>query len=116
MMLNNNSRQLEQHPRYLQTRWRIFMLGLFFITIFACLQIFTSFKPISMSYAATKKGAVTVGFVAGEKVLIEWKGKWWRGKVHKKSRGKYYISYDGWSKKWNEWVPLSRLRGRCAMR
>lgn len=46
----------------------------------------------------------------GDKVQILWNGKYFPGKVLEVKDGKWYISYDGYDAKWNEWVGSDRLK------
>lgn len=47
-----------------------------------------------------------------EKVQIEHNGSWYDGKILKvnAAEGTYFVSYDGWSESWNEWVGTDRLK------
>ena len=47
-----------------------------------------------------------------DKVQIEHNGSWYEGKILKvnAAEGQYYVSYDGWSESWNEWVGTDRLK------
>ena len=61
----------------------------------------------------------------GDKVEVAWKGRfrleasdvyqgqaWWIAEVVDKhsSQQKYKIKYPGWDDRWDEWVPITRLR------
>jgi len=46
-----------------------------------------------------------------EVVEIESAGAWYPGKILKAEGDKYFITYDGWSEDFNEWVQTDRLRG-----
>jgi len=48
---------------------------------------------------------------AGEKIQIESSGAWYDGKIMKVEGDKYFVSYDGWSDSWDEWVGIERIRG-----
>jgi hypothetical protein len=37
-------------------------------------------------------------------------GRWYRARVHSASGERYFITYDGFSISWNEWVSARRLR------
>jgi hypothetical protein len=52
--------------------------------------------------------------VVGSAVKVEWKKRWWPAKVVKVDADakKYYITYDGYGKEWDEWVPPARIRLR----
>jgi hypothetical protein len=39
-------------------------------------------------------------------------GQWYPAHVHSASAGRYFITYDGFSISWNEWVTARRLRKR----
>ena len=45
-----------------------------------------------------------------DKVEIEYSGSWYTGKILKVEGDRYFVTYEGWSDSWDEWVPLSRLR------
>ena len=47
-----------------------------------------------------------------DKVQIEHNGSWYDGKILKVNadEGTYFVSYDGWSESWNEWVGADRLK------
>ncbi len=47
-------------------------------------------------------------------VEVEWGGKWWPAEVLQTKDGKYLISYTGWGKEWDEWVPRNRIRFAAA--
>lgn len=49
-----------------------------------------------------------------EKIQIESSGSWYDGTILKVNGDQYFVSYDGWGDSWNEWVPVSRLRGFAA--
>jgi hypothetical protein len=56
--------------------------------------------------AASSPGA----YKAGDKVDIEWKGRWYPGEILSVSGDKHRIHYTGWASSWDEDVPASRLR------
>lgn len=43
-------------------------------------------------------------------VEIDHQGTWYPGKVLQVDGERYFVSYDGWSESWNEWVGKERLR------
>ena len=54
---------------------------------------------------------------AGMKVNVEWQKRWWPAKVEKldeahENGAKYFISYDGYGREWDEWVTDKRIRAR----
>lgn len=51
-------------------------------------------------------------FAPGDAVRVKWKGSWWKAHVVQVQGNRYYISYDGYSSSWNEWVGPSRIRSR----
>lgn len=56
---------------------------------------------------------LTFSQVVGEDVEINWNGTWYKGRILRinEAEGLYYVTYYGWSDSWNEWVPLSKIRG-----
>lgn len=46
-----------------------------------------------------------------EAVEIESSGSWYPGKILKVDGDKFFVTYDGWSDSWDEWVTVDRLRG-----
>lgn len=48
---------------------------------------------------------------ANEKIQIESSGAWYDGKILKVEGNKYFVTYDGWSDSWDEWVGIERIRG-----
>lgn len=48
---------------------------------------------------------------AGEKIQINSSGSWYDGKILKVEGAKYFVTYDGWSDSWDEWVGIERIRG-----
>lgn len=46
-----------------------------------------------------------------EKIQIESSGSWYDGTILKVNGDQYFVTYDGWGDSWNEWVPVSRIRG-----
>lgn len=47
---------------------------------------------------------------AGERVEVEWKGRWLPARVVGVEGGRYRISYDGYDSSWDEWVTPARIR------
>jgi hypothetical protein len=54
--------------------------------------------------------AKTIQYAVGQKVEVEWKKKWYPAKVLEVKGGVHYITYDGYGKEWDEWVPSKRIR------
>ena len=52
------------------------------------------------------------GYYVGQRIRVLWGGKWWKAKILKKSGSRYYIKYDGYGSKWNEWVTTARMKPR----
>lgn len=48
----------------------------------------------------------------GEGVEVKWKRSWYPATILEVRGGTHYISYDGYSETWNEWVASSRIRPR----
>ena len=46
-----------------------------------------------------------------EVVEIESAGAWYPGKILKTEGDKFFITYEGWSDSFDEWVTVDRLRG-----
>ena len=68
---------------------------------------------VSTTILGCQKGDVT--WKAGDKVDVDWKGTWWKADVvEATSEGKYKIHYVGWSTRWDETVPSTRVRARTA--
>ena len=42
--------------------------------------------------------------------MVLWKGRWYPARVLAASGGRWFIKYDGFSARWNEWVRRSRIR------
>jgi len=63
------------------------------------------------SGTATKK-TPKKGYSVGQPVKVLWGNKWWNAKVLKVKGTRYYIHYDGYGSKWDEWVGPSRIRPR----
>ena len=51
-------------------------------------------------------------FVVGDKVLVEWEGRWWKAEVTAIKEGEWYVHYDGYGDDWDEWVEEERIGGR----
>ena len=62
------------------------------------------------SSAKTTKSAG--GYYVGQRVKVLWNSKWWNAKVLRVKKNKFYIKYDGYGSKWNEWVGHGRIRSR----
>jgi hypothetical protein len=47
-----------------------------------------------------------------DKIQIEHNGSWYDGTILKvnAAEGQYFVSYDGWSDSWNEWVGNDRIK------
>lgn len=71
-----------------------------------------SFLFLLFFFSATIISAQT--FKAGDKVQIEWKGKWYPGKIESVRGDKFTISYDGYDASWNETVGKDRLKAADA--
>lgn len=56
------------------------------------------------------KSAPSATYSAGDKVDVEWKGSYWKGKVLSVEGTKYKIHYLGWSTSFDETVGTERLR------
>jgi hypothetical protein len=54
------------------------------------------------------------GYVVGQAVLCEWRGRWWPASVLEVNAGLYLIHYDGYSSSWDESVGPERLGPRSA--
>lgn len=63
---------------------------------------------LKSSSTSAKKGSYSVG----QAVKAKWGKKWWNAHVLKVSGKRYYIHYDGYGKKWDEWVGLGRIKPR----
>lgn len=48
-----------------------------------------------------------------DKVQVEYNGSWHDATIKKvnSADGEYFITYDGWSDSWDEWVTIDRLKG-----
>ena len=51
-------------------------------------------------------------YVAEQKVDIWHVGRWYAGRIRTASNGRYFVTYDGWTESWDEWVTARRLRPR----
>ena len=58
--------------------------------------------------------ASAVEYKKGQKVMVEWKGKWYDSTILEvgtgDKAGKFKIHYDGWSDSWDEWVGTDRMK------
>ena len=52
------------------------------------------------------------GLIVGAKAQVEWHHRWWPAHVLKVNADekKYFITYDGYGKDWDEWVGADRIR------
>lgn len=50
-------------------------------------------------------------FTLGQRVMVEWKSKWWPAQVIAVDHTRYRIHYDGYDSSWDEWVTAPRMRG-----
>ena len=48
----------------------------------------------------------------GDKVQVEWQGKYWPATVLDVNADRCLIHYDGYASSWDEWVPPSRMKDR----
>lgn len=46
----------------------------------------------------------------GELVEGESQGKWWKAEVVAEKDGKYLVTWPGWARSYDEWLPASRIR------
>jgi len=65
------------------------------------------FRGVSGSSAASSSS-----YSVGQSVMVKWKSKWWKAKVLKAGTDTWYITYDGYGSKWDEWVGRSRIRAK----
>ena len=65
-----------------------------------------SLLATALLFCATVANAQNVN----DAVEIESAGSWYPGKVLKLEGDKFFVSYDGWSESFNEWVTKERLR------
>lgn len=52
------------------------------------------------------------GWKVGSKVMVNWKGTWYKATVTAVKDGKWKIHYDGWANTWDEWVGKARIKGK----
>ncbi len=45
----------------------------------------------------------------GKRVRIASEGQWYNGRILSVRNGLHFVTYDGWSAEWNEWVTADRL-------
>jgi hypothetical protein len=50
----------------------------------------------------------------GNKIEVQWRGKWYRATALKSTRQECYITYDGYDHSWDEWVGPERIRNSQA--
>lgn len=43
-------------------------------------------------------------------VEVLWNGKWWPAKILAEKAGRFYVRYDGYDERWDEWVGPERVR------
>ncbi|MDQ7858491.1 MAG: M48 family metalloprotease [Armatimonadota bacterium] len=46
----------------------------------------------------------------GDRVEVEWRGKWWKATILDVADGRVLVHYEGFGRSWDEWVPPSRIR------
>ncbi len=64
------------------------------------------FSPDTVMSIATGKHTPRMGeFIEGES-----QGKWWRAEVIGEKEGQVFVTWPGWERKFDEWLPLSRTR------
>jgi len=57
-------------------------------------------------------GDPEVRYAAGAAVLAWHDGRWYPAHVHSTTEARYFVTYDGFSSSWHEWVSARRLRPR----
>jgi hypothetical protein len=57
-------------------------------------------------------GDPTAVYQAEQRVDIWHAGRWYPGVIHAVGESSYFVTYDGFSKSWHEWVDASRLRAK----
>jgi hypothetical protein len=60
--------------------------------------------------ASRLRKPVGIGVKVGEKVEVEWGGKWWKADVLKVEKDFAFIHYEGYGSEWDEWVTKERIR------
>jgi hypothetical protein len=58
----------------------------------------------------TGPGDPVASYVAGERVLVFYDGKFYPGRVLSVKERSYQVRYEGFSTSWNEWVTGRRLK------
>ncbi|HEX5581138.1 MAG TPA: hypothetical protein VFX39_06130 [Gemmatimonadaceae bacterium] len=64
--------------------------------------------------SASGGASAASSFAAGDRVEIEWSGRWFGGRIVRADKGRYLVSYDGYDRSWDEWVAPARLRRPAA--
>jgi hypothetical protein len=69
-------------------------------------------KAASSPDADDGPGNPTATYRAEQPVDAWHAGRWYPAQVHSAAGGRYFITYDGFSVSWHEWVTARRLRKR----
>lgn len=54
--------------------------------------------------------SISKAYNVNDKVEVEWQGKWYPAKILQIDKNKYFIHYEGYDKKWDEWVGIERIK------
>lgn len=65
-----------------------------------------------ISCNTTNVPIVSMGFIKGQKVLVEENGKWYPATVLEAKTNEWYIHYEGYSSKYDLWVNSSRIKAQ----
>lgn len=66
-------------------------------------------KALQPDNLAKAPAATGKTFSVDDKVLVEWRGRWWPAKVIEAGDNKWKITYDGYDSSWDEWVGPDRI-------
>lgn len=53
---------------------------------------------------------IKLAWKKGDKLQVEWQGKWYPAVILEVGEGKYKVHYDGWGNEWDEWVTPKRMK------
>lgn len=68
-----------------------------------------SFSQIKFAKFLNEDSLDQQSYKVGEKVMVEWKGNWYKATIKELKPSSYFIHYQGFGDEWDEWVSPNRI-------
>lgn len=81
--------------------------------VFVALPVFAKISVLDSGADVIRKAEqYSATYSVGDKVMVKWKGNWWKARVIGVGKKSYKIHYDGYGAEWDEWVGPGRIKRR----